>query len=49
MSDLVPVDEPRADFFVTGNECMRDGLDLRFIPHATLYNNDVGGGNSRRR
>ena len=30
MSDLA--DEPRADFFVTGNEYVRDGLDLKFIP-----------------
>ena len=43
MSDLVPVDESRADFFVTGDEYMRDSLDLRFIPRATLYNNGVCG------
>ena len=44
MSELIPVDESRADFFVTGNEYMRDGLDLRFIPRANLCNNDIGGG-----
>ena len=44
MSDLVPVDESRADFFVTGNEYMRDSLDLRFIPRAILCNNGIGGG-----
>ena len=44
MSDLVSVDESRADFFVTGDEYMRDGLDLRFIPRATLCNNGAGGG-----
>ena len=44
MSDSVPVDESRADFFVTGDEYMRDSLDLRFIPRATLYNNGAGGG-----
>ena len=49
MSDLVPVDESRADFFVTGDEYMRDSLDLRFIPRATLCNNGAGGGNPCRR
>ena len=44
MSDLVQVEEPRADFFVTGNEYMLDNLDLRFIPRAYLCNNDIGGG-----
>ena len=44
MSDLVPVEESRADFFVTGDEYMRDSLDLRFIPRAYLCNNDIGGG-----
>ncbi|MBR0060502.1 MAG: hypothetical protein IJP68_03380, partial [Selenomonadaceae bacterium] len=32
------------DFFVTGDEYMRDSLDLRFIPRAYLCNNDIGGG-----
>ena len=44
MSNSIPVDISRADFFVTGDEYMRDSLDLRFIPRATLYNNDIGGG-----
>ena len=44
MSNLVHVDEPRADFFVTGNEYMRDSLDLRFIPHVSSCNNDNWGG-----
>lgn len=44
MSELIPVGESRADFFVTGNEYMRDSLDLRYIPRATLYNNGAGGG-----
>ena len=44
MSDSILVDEPRADFFVTGNEYMRDGLNLKFIPRANLCDNDIGGG-----
>ena len=43
MSDTVLVDESRADFFVTGDEYMRDSLDLRFIPRAALCNNGVAG------
>ena len=34
MSDLIPVEEPRADFFVTGNEYLLKNLDLKFIPRA---------------
>ncbi len=37
-------EESRADFFVTGNEYMRDNLDLKFIPRAFLCNNDNWGG-----
>ena len=40
--------QPRADFFVTGDEYMRDSLDLQFIPRATLGNNTIGGGNPCR-
>ena len=44
MSDLIPVEESRADFFVTGNEYIRDSLDLKFIPHANLCKDDNWGG-----
>ena len=37
MSDLI---QSRADFFVTGDEYMRDSLDLKFIPRANLSEND---------
>lgn len=47
MSELVQVDDSRADFFVTGDEYMRDSLNLQFIPRATLCDNTIGGGNPR--
>ena len=32
------------DFFVTGNEYVRESLDLKYIPRANLTDNDNGGG-----
>jgi hypothetical protein len=40
MNDLIPVETSRADFFVTGNEYVRDGLDLKYIPRASSYEDD---------
>ena len=37
-TDIQHIEESGADFFATGNEYMRDALNLNFIPH------DVGGG-----
>lgn len=34
MKNLLPIENPCPDFFVTGNEYMRDALDLNFIPRA---------------
>lgn len=31
-AELQRIEEHGADFFVTGNEYMRDALDLKFIP-----------------
>lgn len=44
MSDLIPVEKSRADFFVTGNEYIRDNLDLKFIPRVNLCKNETNGG-----
>ena len=44
MENLTPAEKPRADFFVTGDESIRDGLNLKFLPCFNLYNNDNRGG-----
>ena len=44
MEKLIPNEKLVADFFVTGDEYMRDSLNLKFIPLANLYDNDNGGG-----
>ena len=33
MKNLSSVEMLAVDFFITGNEYIRDGLDLKFIPH----------------
>ena len=38
--EKVPTIEPRAEFFVTGNEYFRDSLNLKFIPRLSRW----GGG-----
>lgn len=44
MEKLILNEKPVADFFVTGNEYMRDNLNLRYIPRANLCDNDNRGG-----
>lgn len=44
MEKLIPDEKPVTDFFVTGNEYMRDSLNLKYIPRANLCDNDNGGG-----
>ena len=40
MEKTIPIEKPDADFFVTGNEYVRDGLDLKFFPRLNLSDND---------
>lgn len=44
MRDSIPIEGVRVNFFVTGNECIRDNLDLKFIPPVNLCPNDNFGG-----
>ena len=44
MEKTIPIEKPDADFFVTGNESTRDGLDLKFLPRLKLCSNDNRGG-----
>lgn len=41
MEVLNPIENPCADFFVTGNEYVCDALDLKFIPRANLIKDDM--------
>ena len=41
MESLLPIENPCADFFVTGNEYMRNALDLNFIPRANPCKEDM--------
>lgn len=41
METLFPIETPCADFFVTGNEYMRNALDLNFIPRANPCKEDM--------
>ena len=43
MSDLILVEKSRAGFFVTGNEYIRDNLNLKFMPRANLCEDDSRG------
>jgi len=44
LANLKHIKEHGADFFATGNEYTRDGLNLKYIPRVNLSNNDNGGG-----
>ena len=44
MEELTYVKEHGANFFVTGNEYIRDSLDLKFIPCKNLYSKGKRGG-----
>ena len=45
LANLRHVEEHGADFFATGNEYMRDGLNLKFIPRVTDDKESLGGVN----
>ena len=44
LANLKHIKEHGADFFATGNEYTRDGLNLKYIPRVNLSDNDNEGG-----